>query len=309
MNIQHLKYVIEVERTGSITQAADNLFMNQPNLSKVIRELEDEMGFTIFKRSSRGIELTARGATFLDYAKQIVSLMTELESLNKPHDAAAQRFAIATPIDGCIAEAFIRFCASLDHSKEMELNFIEAGLMDTIDCVLSGRTSLGIIRYKEINEPQILRHIEEKDLKFSLINDFARCLLFSSDSPLAAKEQLSVDDLEDYVEVAQTDVTIPHIKKAGSGSKGVKKRIWVYDRASQLSLLARDKNSYMWTHPLPAYLLRRYDLVQSPCSSSGNRYKDMVICEKRHRVTDLEQSFLDQLAHVLEKARKEFAQG
>ena len=125
MNIQHLKYVIEVERTGSITQAAENLFMNQPNLSKVIRELEDEMGFTIFKRSSRGIELTARGATFLDYAKQVVSLIDEMAALNKPHDSSQQRLSLAVPADGCIAEAFIRFMMSLDHSCPMDLNFME----------------------------------------------------------------------------------------------------------------------------------------------------------------------------------------
>ena len=53
MNTLHFKYAVEVERTGSISQAAENLFMAQPNLSKAIRELEDTLGITIFKRTSK----------------------------------------------------------------------------------------------------------------------------------------------------------------------------------------------------------------------------------------------------------------
>ena len=61
MNTQHLKYAIEVERTGSITQAADNLYIGQPSLSKAIRELEESLGIVIFKRTSKGVVPTEKG--------------------------------------------------------------------------------------------------------------------------------------------------------------------------------------------------------------------------------------------------------
>jgi len=305
MNIQHLKYVIEVERTGSITQAAENLFMNQPNLSKVIRELEDEMGFTIFKRSSRGIELTARGATFLDYAKQVVSLINEMAALNKPHDSSQQRLSLAVPADGCIAEAFIRFMMSLDHSCPMDLNFMETGMMDTIDAVLRGRAGLGIIRYKEVNEPQVLRHLAEKELKSSLINEFACCILVAKDSPLAERSIVDMSELIHYAEIVRNDVTIPQIRSSGSKEESGSKRLWMYDRDSQFSLLGREKRSYMWTHPLPAYLLEQHGLTQRPCPWAENHYKDLLILEKRHHVTPLEQAFLDELSAVLEQCRRE----
>ena len=44
MNILHLRYALEVEKTGSITHAADNLYVGQPNLSKAIKELENTIG-------------------------------------------------------------------------------------------------------------------------------------------------------------------------------------------------------------------------------------------------------------------------
>ena len=81
MNFLHLKYIAEVERTGSITKAANNLFMGQPNLSKAIKELETETGITIFKRTARGVEPTKKGQVFLEQAKQILSSVEELERL------------------------------------------------------------------------------------------------------------------------------------------------------------------------------------------------------------------------------------
>lgn len=55
MNLSYLKYAVEVEKTGSITKAAQNYYMNQPHLSKIIRELERDLGCPIFDRTSRGM--------------------------------------------------------------------------------------------------------------------------------------------------------------------------------------------------------------------------------------------------------------
>ena len=65
MNTQHFQYLVEIERTRSISQAAKNLFLSQPNLSRVIHELEESLGFAIFERTSRGVTPTDRGAMLL----------------------------------------------------------------------------------------------------------------------------------------------------------------------------------------------------------------------------------------------------
>ena len=83
MNTQHFKYALEVEKTGSITKAAENLFMGQPNLSKSIKELEDTLGIEIFKRTSRGVVPTDKGQEFLRYAKNILSQIEEMQSIFK----------------------------------------------------------------------------------------------------------------------------------------------------------------------------------------------------------------------------------
>ena len=87
MNVLFFKYVIEVERTRSISQAAENLFMAQPNLSKAIKEMEDTLGFNIFERSSKGVIPTMQGKEFLVYARNIVSQLEKIESIAKPNSA------------------------------------------------------------------------------------------------------------------------------------------------------------------------------------------------------------------------------
>ena len=81
MNLLHLKYAVEVEKTGSITRAAERLYMGQPNLSKAIRELEDSLGITIFRRTSKGVVPTREGAVFLGYAKSIAAWVEQVEKL------------------------------------------------------------------------------------------------------------------------------------------------------------------------------------------------------------------------------------
>ena len=90
MNLQHLKNITEVERAGSVTKAAANLFMGQPNLSKSIKEVENEIGITVFRRSAKGVYPTPEGARFLTRARAVLEEMDKLEALYKQGKAAAE---------------------------------------------------------------------------------------------------------------------------------------------------------------------------------------------------------------------------
>ncbi|MEG1603495.1 MAG: LysR family transcriptional regulator, partial [Cloacibacillus sp.] len=106
-NIQHLRYAVEVERTGSISRAAENLYMGQPHLSKAIRELEEDMNITIFNRTTKGVAPTPQGERFLEYARNILAQIDELESLYKP--SGARSFSISLPRASYAAAAFAKF--------------------------------------------------------------------------------------------------------------------------------------------------------------------------------------------------------
>ena len=85
MNTQHLQYIIEIERTRSISQAAENLFIGQPNLSRILHDVEQMLGFRIFERSTRGVRPTTRGTIFLQHAKSILRETEAIEAGRRGH--------------------------------------------------------------------------------------------------------------------------------------------------------------------------------------------------------------------------------
>ena len=94
MNTLHFKYAVEVAKTGSITQAAENLYMAQPNLSKAIKELEETLGITVFRRTSKGVAPTEKGEQFLVYAKRILAQLDRMERLQHHQSEDGHRFSI-----------------------------------------------------------------------------------------------------------------------------------------------------------------------------------------------------------------------
>ena len=113
MNILHLKYAVEVARCGSINKAADALYMNQPNLSRAIKDLENSLGITIFGRTAKGMYVTPEGEEFLGYARKILRQIDEVESIYKAGVPIKQRFSISVPRASYISEAFAQFSKSL----------------------------------------------------------------------------------------------------------------------------------------------------------------------------------------------------
>ena len=77
-NLKHVNYILAVERTGSVTAAANQLFISQPALSQVIRQVERELGVPIFDRSSSPMRLTAAGQEYVHAAQQVVAIHTDL---------------------------------------------------------------------------------------------------------------------------------------------------------------------------------------------------------------------------------------
>lgn len=302
MNITHLKYAVEVEKTGSITKAADHLFMGQPNLSKAIRELEESIGITIFKRTPKGVVPTGRGKEFLSYAKTILMQIEQMEALYKPSDKQKMNFNISVPRASYITYAFTHFMKTIDLSQAMEINFKETNSMEAIRNILEYEYHLGIIRYPMIYEKYFMHLLSDKGFHTKTIWEFEYLALFSKAHPLAKQETLSLEDLCPYIELVHGDLTVPslsdsEIKKDLQGVH-TQKHILVYERGSQFDLLHELPLTYMWVSPLPDELLKRYGLVQRRCHLMEHKNKDVLIYPKNHKLSALEEGFLQELSQV-----------
>jgi len=296
-NIQHLKYAVEVEKTGSISRAAQNLFMGQPHLSKAIKELEDSLGITVFNRTPHGVVPTVKGSEFLRYAKSILAQIEEMESLYKQTDETVHRFDISVPRASYISFAFSEFARALENEKVIDLNYRETNSMRAIKNVTDNVNNIAVIRYQEVYEKYFMSALEERDLEFLPIYEFNYLLLMSARHPLAGKKILKNTDLRKYTEIVHGDISIPalplsearQIEKADAK----KKKIAVYERGSQLELLSRLSSTYMWVSPMPRDILDCFSLVQRECSMPNNFFRDILIFRKGYHLSAEDSLFIE----------------
>lgn len=304
MNTLFFKYALEVNRYGSITRAAENLYMQQPNLSKAIKEMEDSLGYEVFTRTARGMIPTAKGEIFLSYAKELVDKMKELESLSTYNEENRQIFQISIPRGSYIAQGYIEFVSGLAMDAVIDFSVCETNSLVTIDNVADRNYNLGIIRYQLSYERYFLDYLASKKLRHDPIWEFKYLVVMSEKNPLAKKEHIYIEDLTEYIKICHGDVEVPYIDVKGISSVGEaklhEKKINVYERGSQFDLLSNVPTTYMWVSPLPEKYLQKYSLVQRVCYSPDGRngsetYKDVFIYREKYQFSELDRSFQNKI--------------
>lgn len=298
MNILHLKYAVEIAKTGSINKAAENLLMGQPNLSRAIKELESSIGITIFDRSAKGMFVTEEGEEFLIHAKKILNQIDEVEGIYRLGIPAKQKFSISVPRACYISDAFARFSTKIKPSPA-EIFYKETNSARAIKNILDNDYKLAIIRYSTKHDRYFRDMLEEKGLSYETVAKFKYVLIMSRDNPLAKKEEIHFSDLAPYVEIAHADPFVPSlpvatVKKAEIPNDADRK-IFVYERASQFDLLSENKQTFMWVSPVPDKLLNCYNLVLRDCPDNEKIYKDVLIYKKDYTLTDLDKLFISEL--------------
>ncbi len=107
MTIQQLYYIITISEKGSFNKAAESLYISQPSLSSAVKELEKEIGITIFNRGGRGVTLTNDGIEFLTYARQ---LFQQYETIKDKYGDGAKRkkkFGVSTQHYSFAVKSFV----------------------------------------------------------------------------------------------------------------------------------------------------------------------------------------------------------
>lgn len=298
MNTLYLKYALEVERMGSITQAAQNLYMAQPNLSKALKDLETELGITIFKRTPSGVKVTKEGSEFLYHARCVMEQIGEMEQIAKRKGAQQTAYKLSIPRGSYIAEAFAAFVAELEAPDGMEITVNETNAMGTITNVTDRGYNMGIIRYPVRDENYFRSCIRANHLCSETIWEFEYLLVFSKDHPLAEKAQIRQQDLEDYIRIAHGDSELMRENADASDLYGRTKPgrvIYVYERGSQFDLLTNVPNTYMWVSPIPKDTLERNHLVQRVCEVPDNQYKDVLIYRQDYPLGERDKLFQKKL--------------
>ncbi|WP_028263303.1 LysR family transcriptional regulator [Atopobium fossor] len=198
MNLQQLRYIIAIAESGSMNSVAKTHFIAQSSLSVAVKDLEQELGITIFTRTSKGIRVTREGVEFLGYARQVVEQADLLQSRYAGHpDQLKQRLSISSQHYAFVVRAFTEFVRTQEGSG---FDFIlrETRTTNIINDVADFRSDIGILFLSSYNEQALRRRFDENNLKFASLYKAKPHVFVRKDHPLAALPSIKVSALASW---------------------------------------------------------------------------------------------------------------
>ena len=238
MTLQQLKYVTTIANIGSISEAAKRLFVSQPSLTKAIKELEKEMGITIFDRTNKGITVSKEGERFLGYARQVLEQAALLEEQYKSQSGGKKQFSVSTQHYSFAVNAFVELLkgAGID---QYDVSLRETQTYEIIDDVAHMKSEIGLLYYNDFNRPVLEKLIHTNELTFTELFTAHPHIFIGKTHLLAHKEVVSMDELEEYpyISFEQGDHNSFYFSEEIFSTVVRPKHIRVRDRASLFSLL------------------------------------------------------------------------
>ena len=197
MTLQQLKYAVTVAECGTISAAAEKLFISQPSLTAAIRELETEMGVTIFSRTNRGVIVSREGEEFLGYARQILSQAQLMQERFGGQEQGEKRFAVSSQHFNFTVWAFTQLVQRLPNQR-YNLHFRETTTYEVLEDVSQLRSEIGVLALNEDNERYLRRLFSKLELEFTELKRVRTSIIMSAEHPLAGHRSVTVEDVIPY---------------------------------------------------------------------------------------------------------------
>lgn len=238
MTINQLHYVITIADEGSLSKAADRLYISQPSLTNQLKELENELGIAIFRRTGRGVTITNDGTEFIQYARQLYGQYEAFMSKYRDGAALKTKFGISTQHYSFAIKAFVEMVKKFD-MDEYDFAIRETKTQDVISDVSEMRSELGIIYLSDFNKKAILKVLKQNNLEFVHLVDCNAYAYIWKKHPLAKKAHVSFDDLAPYPNLTfeQGDNSTLYFAEEIFSDIKYRHTIKVNDRATMLNLM------------------------------------------------------------------------
>ena len=304
MTLQQLLYALTIAEKGSMNKAAESLFISQPSLTLAMKDLEKEIGVTIFRRSSRGVELTNEGEDFLISARQIYQQYELLKDKYSGTEDIRRKFAVSTQHYSFITKAFVETVKKYD-TKNFDFAIRETKTRDVISDVGKLRSEIGILYESDFNRKVITKMLHDNDLDFTKLIDCKAYVYLWKNHPLAGEEQISMNMLKDYpcLSFEQGDQSSLYLAEEILGETEYPRTIKATDRATMLNLMI-GLNGYTLCSGIICEELNGSDYVAIPFKEDrSHRNVKMTIgyITKRHAImSDIGKTFIDEVKTYLD---------
>ena len=299
MTLQQLKYAITVAQTGTITEAAEKLYISQPSLTNAIHELEKEMNIEIFTRTNKGIIVSKDGEDFLGYARQVLEQAEVLEDKYKSGGGGKKKFCISTQHYSFAVNAFVDLIKKYGQD-EYDFSIRETQTYEIIEDVAKMNSELGIIFMDDFNDVVLNKILKANDLEFHQLYSAKPHVFISRRHPLAGKQIITNEQLEayPYLSYEQGEHNSFYFSEEIFSTYERKKNIRVRDRATLFNLLI-GLNGYTVCSGIIDKKLNGKDIIAVPLADE----KDMRIGYITHR-----KGMISRLGNTYIEALKKYLQ-
>lgn len=299
MTLQQLNYAIVISDVGSMNKAAEQLYIAQPSLTSAIKELEKEIGITIFNRGARGITLTADGAEFISYARQ---LYQQYENLHEKYTGGGlkRKFGVSTQHYSFAVQAFVEMVKEFN-THEYEFAIRETKTAEVINDVNSAKSEIGIIYLSNFNRHVITKILESNHLEFNHLID---CDIFAyiwKNHPLADKESVSIEELKNFpcLTFEQGDKSSFYFTEEIIDTTDFSRIIKACDRSTMLNLM-KGLNGYTFCSGIICDELNGSEYTAVPIKDTTDTMEIGYITRKNVIISDVGKKYIEKIKLFLQ---------
>lgn len=299
MNLTHLKYILEVERCGSISRASAALYMGQPNLSKVIKELENELGAAIFKRTAKGVIPTEKGKDILNCARSVVAQAEKMKELCLSDANKKAYLKVSANEAGYVSQAFACAVKKLPDEPFADIFLRRMSAADVLNSVFEYDSSIGVINVPLIQEKFLKTAACEKGMKLYELGVTRLAAVVGKNSPIGFRASVSSDELSELTELKTygngAEDNIPGQECVRSG-----------DSAERLIFLNLIPEAYMKVPRLPGNIIKDFGLSQKRITGipdEENLVSAFCIYRSDYKITDTDNLFIKELEKVFSEIK------
>lgn len=304
MTLQQLYYAVTTADYGSMNKAAEALFISQPTLTSAVKELEAELGISVFRRTGRGVVPTQEGEDFLIYARQLCQQYEMLRTRYGAPGKLKRKFGVSSQHYSFAVKAFVETVKKYDTQK-YEFAMREGKTMDVIKDVSSSKSEIGILYKSDFNRKIIEKYLRDSELCFNKLITCRPYVYIWSRHPLASRGKISFSDLADYpcLSFEQGEKGSFYLSEEILSTNEYPRIIKAADRATMLNLMI-GLNGYTLCSGIICEELNGSDYVAVPFSGDAENPASTMdigyIVKKSSVMSELGETYINEMKKYLE---------
>ena len=303
MTMQQIVYALTIAETHSINKAAEQLYISQPALTKAIKALEFEIGITIFKRTSMGVEQTIEGEDFLQNARTVYLQYKLLTDKYGNCENIKRKFGVSTQHYSFAVKAFVETVKKFDPAK-YDFAIRETQTFNVIHDVGGLKSEIGILYISDFNRQIIEKMLSDNMLEFHFLIECKAYVYMFKDHPLAHQKYVSMSELDDYpcLSFEQGEYGSLYFSEEILSEKEYPRIIKACDRATMMNLMV-GVNGYTLCSGIICEELNGSEFIAVPFKEDEKNHNSIMqigyITKKNTVLSKIGEIFIDEVKNYL----------